>query len=410
MLYAVDADGVRRMAEPGVTAFCPQCNGEVRAKCGKIKVWHWSHVAKDCDPWSEPESDWHLGWKSLFPKECCEVSMGPHRADVRINGTVIEFQKSPISPDEIAERESFYGDMVWVLDGNDFFDRLTFCDGAECVARKGGWDRSGRSLNASHDRSVTWIGFDWKHARKSWSFASKPVFFHFARADRATTNALSEYVFRMDAYPSSLGHGRMVPLLPDRRSWGSRHGRGRVFPKQFFLNRQSGSKQHLSCPLCYATEMIRSHVGLLRNQFLRFAYRDAELQRILSSICFTHLRSALFYFEREFGIHCRGGVGSWILAVESVIKLSSFDLAFKDGIGFAKSVGMDCRSQEENIALQITRTSVEIVGEIARLVINCVSDDASALTGFSCDRHSDALCYSITDDGFRWKGKESSCQ
>jgi hypothetical protein len=154
MLYALNAEGTRSTAEPTLKATCPQCKGEARAKCGKIKTWHWAHVAKDCDPWSEPESEWHLGWKSLFPKECCEVSMGPHRADVKINGTVIEFQKSSISPDEIAERESFYGDMVWVLDGSSFLQNMEI------------------QRHIHDDRTWFW----WKWPRLSWLFAKKPIF------------------------------------------------------------------------------------------------------------------------------------------------------------------------------------------------------------------------------------------
>lgn len=47
--------------------------------------------------------------------------MGPHRADIRRDdGLVIELQASSISAEEIAEREAFYGEMVWLLDGREF--------------------------------------------------------------------------------------------------------------------------------------------------------------------------------------------------------------------------------------------------------------------------------------------------
>ena len=46
-----------------------------------------------------------------------------HRADVLINGYVIEFQHSPISRDEIKERNEFYTNcgykVIWVFDAND---------------------------------------------------------------------------------------------------------------------------------------------------------------------------------------------------------------------------------------------------------------------------------------------------
>lgn len=43
--------------------------------------------------------------------------MGLHRADVRTpSGTVVEFQHSPITLETIQERETFYGDLMWVFD------------------------------------------------------------------------------------------------------------------------------------------------------------------------------------------------------------------------------------------------------------------------------------------------------
>lgn len=53
-----------------------------------------------------------------------EVTMkrdnGWHRADAVTNeGTVIEFQHSSISVEDVEKREQFYGDMVWVFDARD---------------------------------------------------------------------------------------------------------------------------------------------------------------------------------------------------------------------------------------------------------------------------------------------------
>ena len=114
----------RRPARTGERGVCPCCNAETIAKCGEIVTWHWAHKGNhDCDPWSEPESEWHAHWKSVFadgdPKRM-EVVIGPHRADaVTPGGVVIEIQRSPISPAEIREREVFYtanaAGMVWVF-------------------------------------------------------------------------------------------------------------------------------------------------------------------------------------------------------------------------------------------------------------------------------------------------------
>ncbi len=48
--------------------------------------------------------------------------MGLHRADIRNpEGTVIELQHSSISTDDVALREEFYGEMVWIFDATERF-------------------------------------------------------------------------------------------------------------------------------------------------------------------------------------------------------------------------------------------------------------------------------------------------
>lgn len=109
-------DGSRQLATPRAVGACPTCGAKLLAKCGRVYAWHWAHEARDCDPWAEPEGKWHRGWKQLFPAEWREVVIGPHRADLRVPGGVIELQHSAISADEIETRERFYGRMVWVVD------------------------------------------------------------------------------------------------------------------------------------------------------------------------------------------------------------------------------------------------------------------------------------------------------
>jgi hypothetical protein len=72
-------------------------------------------------------SDWHRGWQEKFPEECQEIVLEnneiKHRADVLINNTVIEFQHSRITHEEILERNKFYlscgHPVVWVFDANE---------------------------------------------------------------------------------------------------------------------------------------------------------------------------------------------------------------------------------------------------------------------------------------------------
>lgn len=129
MFYA-NVDGAKRLASPGLTGNCPLCNGKVHAKCGEIVSWHWAHETKDCDIWTEPESEWHRQWKGRFPIEWQEVGMGRtenkflHRADILTpHGLVVEFQNSNITPKDISDREKFYTQdhrLVWVLNGEGF--------------------------------------------------------------------------------------------------------------------------------------------------------------------------------------------------------------------------------------------------------------------------------------------------
>ena len=95
------------------------------AKCGEVKVWHWAHRGKRiCDPWWENETEWHRAWKAKFPDHWQEiVHKAPdgekHIADVKTDqGWVLEFQHSPISPEERRSRSEFYKKLAWVVDGS----------------------------------------------------------------------------------------------------------------------------------------------------------------------------------------------------------------------------------------------------------------------------------------------------
>lgn len=117
-------DGQRREAQPGLSGECPVCKATTIAKCGEKNIWHWAHKGKrNCDRWWENETEWHRDWKNHFPVEWQEVVRWAddgekHIADVKTDQDwVIEFQHSYINPDERRSRESFYGNMVWVVDG-----------------------------------------------------------------------------------------------------------------------------------------------------------------------------------------------------------------------------------------------------------------------------------------------------
>lgn len=111
--------------QQGLSGTCQGCGKPVIAKCGNVRIHHWAHRGKCTgDSWWEPETEWHRTWKGHFPVPWQEVrhlatnSGEVHIADVKTDqGRVLEFQHSPISPEERQAREAFYKTMVWVIDG-----------------------------------------------------------------------------------------------------------------------------------------------------------------------------------------------------------------------------------------------------------------------------------------------------
>jgi len=122
----------------GAKGLCPCCGSELVAKCGEIKVHHWSHKKKCDDHWWENETEWHRNWKNKFPKEWQEIiqrdeSGEKHIADVKTgSGWTIEFQHSPISKEERDSRDYFYNKLIWIVDGTrrktdiEQFDNLIY--------------------------------------------------------------------------------------------------------------------------------------------------------------------------------------------------------------------------------------------------------------------------------------------
>ncbi|PHN01138.1 competence protein CoiA [Flavilitoribacter nigricans] len=125
MKYA-KVNGKKVEAKPKLRGICTNCSQEMVAKCGRVKIWHWAHKSRlHCDPWWESETEWHRNWKNNFPVEWQEISHKDkasnerHIADVKTShGLVLEFQHSLISPAEVESREQFYGNLIWIVDGN----------------------------------------------------------------------------------------------------------------------------------------------------------------------------------------------------------------------------------------------------------------------------------------------------
>ncbi|RJP95322.1 MAG: hypothetical protein C4518_01385 [Desulfobacteraceae bacterium] len=191
MLYAISTSGEKIRAEKKKKAFCGLCGSPMLAKCGQIKIWHWAHESKkDCDLWYEPETEWHLSWKSQFSSECVEYNFKGHRADVyNKNGVVIEFQNSSISAEEIKKREEFYGkNMIWVINGKK-------------IAQHFFWPASSFWSIAS----ITDHEFIWKHLHQCWKYSNRKIYIDFGelginKEETAGTRANSDGLFLITSF------------------------------------------------------------------------------------------------------------------------------------------------------------------------------------------------------------------
>lgn len=172
MFKAIGGDDKKVLVENAIKGnkyFCPIC-GEpliIRAENSLAVSKHFAHKkGTQClDDWSYDMSEWHKSWQDKFPEECREVIIEKngikHRADILINNTVIEFQHSPITNQEILKRNEFYLScgyrVVWVFDAkdkiknqyNDFIDPMRCRSGDLC------WKRDKSQFASKFQRGVT---------------------------------------------------------------------------------------------------------------------------------------------------------------------------------------------------------------------------------------------------------------
>lgn len=158
MLYGLKED-TKVLAKPKERAECPCCGGSLVAKCGRVNIWHWAHEAHDPNCIIKPETEWHRGWKQYLRPELCEVHIVKNGvlkiADaVTPNGTVVEFQHSPISVDEIEYRENFYENMIWIFDVGEAFAK------GRIEIRYNG----------------IYYKIKWKHAKRVLKYVTKPLY------------------------------------------------------------------------------------------------------------------------------------------------------------------------------------------------------------------------------------------
>lgn len=228
-------DGVRVEAFVGGRGSCPICGAGMLAKCGPRVIHHWAHEGRyNCDPWWENETDWHREWKNRFPIPCREVSHVSssgeiHRADIKTpTGIYIEVQHSTMTDAERISRETFYKNLIWIIDGRVFKDNFdlyhflpepTSSMAADLIwypAKRGMhganegmfWRKSENPGAASGSGDLVLIRplrdierevmanysghqqYDWVRPRKTWLSAACPVYVDFG----------DEWLFRLEQY------------------------------------------------------------------------------------------------------------------------------------------------------------------------------------------------------------------
>ena len=135
MQIAMDEDGKRILAyntKVGDNFLCPICGGDVILRRGSINIEHFAHRPNECcaDNWHYDMSEWHYSMQERFPEEQREVIVNymgqTHRADILHGKQIIEFQHSPISIEELEERNNFYNaagySVAWVFDVQSQYD------------------------------------------------------------------------------------------------------------------------------------------------------------------------------------------------------------------------------------------------------------------------------------------------
>ena len=135
MLVAYDKDGNRLYADSGIRykeCFCPVCQEPLKHRVGMHNRPHFAHMPEsNCAYGKEKDnkSEWHIRMQNLFPRESMEVRFNDevsgelrYIADIFLadSNTVIEFQHSPISPEDFAKRTKFHltagRRIVWIFD------------------------------------------------------------------------------------------------------------------------------------------------------------------------------------------------------------------------------------------------------------------------------------------------------
>lgn len=221
---------IRCEASPGTIAFCPGCSQPMTARCGMQRVRHWAHRGnRNCDPWWEPETPWHRGWKDQFPEGWQEViqrdeSGEKHIADVKTEyGLVIEFQHSHLPVQEMAAREAFHRNMVWVVDGARLKrDRSRFLQGRRLFK-----PITGTSIFTTPSPEASFP--------VAWVTRTAPVFFDFEGVAEISEPSGPNHRMLWCLLPERVEGHAIVAAVPPSAFTNAARKRAQIFPSQTIL-------------------------------------------------------------------------------------------------------------------------------------------------------------------------------
>lgn len=154
MIYANNEVGkLTQVLYSGQKCLCPICKGEVFGKIYLDKQNHFAHKHNpSCSYYTGSISDWHINWQSKFENIEVRYPEKGLRADVVMpKKTVIEFQNSRITFEEIKRREKGYKKMIWLFNLSKFDSDKVYV------------------IN----NQLHWNGFI-----KNWVLPTKPFFYH----------------------------------------------------------------------------------------------------------------------------------------------------------------------------------------------------------------------------------------
>jgi len=228
-------------------AICPICGELVIPKCGEIKMHHWAHkTSQNCDPWWEKETEWHRKWKDHFPEKFQEYLMfdsvtgEKHIADIRTDkGFVIEFQHSPIKPEEKEAREAFYKNMVWVVDASKYYEKFKQAIESKLLHHSKINKNYFYIKEDYYDNKINFLP-------KSWLESSVPVLFDFGINDMSDSDSDKQKGWLYCIFPKKYEKGSYFNITYC----------GLYLRKESFINKILNDSKFFSNPVLQEIEIL----------------------------------------------------------------------------------------------------------------------------------------------------------